>query len=61
MLSLFIVFILLYFHSKKRNKLAQTYLSDLVFVKYNRTLRHRYDLGYKIDQITLNDIDESNE
>ncbi|XP_028074032.1 uncharacterized protein LOC114276447 [Camellia sinensis] len=48
-------------HSKKRNKLEQQLLNDLVFVKYNRTLRFRYDMRNILDPISLQNIDESNE
>ncbi|XP_059635539.1 uncharacterized protein LOC132277712 [Cornus florida] len=48
-------------HNKKRNRLAQTTLNDLVFIKYNRALRHRYNMRNTLDPILLNDIDESNE
>ncbi|GMP82231.1 hypothetical protein CsSME_00036635 [Camellia sinensis var. sinensis] len=48
-------------HTKKRNRLAQKRLNDLVFVKYNRALRRRYNSRDTIDPITLTDIDESNE
>lgn len=48
-------------HSKKRNRLAQQRLNDLVFVKYNRALRRRYDARDRIDPISLADIDDSNE
>ncbi|XP_042437047.1 uncharacterized protein LOC122023012 [Zingiber officinale] len=48
-------------HSKKRNRLAQQRLNDLVFVKYNRALKLRYDARDKIDPISLTDIDDSNE
>ncbi|KAK6142016.1 hypothetical protein DH2020_016197 [Rehmannia glutinosa] len=48
-------------HSKKRNRLAQKRLNDLVFVKYNRTLKRRYDARDRIDPIFLGDIDDSNE
>lgn len=48
-------------HSKKRNRLAQQRLNDLVFVKYNRALRRRYDARDRIDPISLTDIDDSNE
>ena len=41
--------------------MAQERLNDLVFVKYNRTLRKRYDNRDSIDPILLKDIDESNE
>ncbi|XP_065859631.1 nucleosome assembly protein 1;2-like [Euphorbia lathyris] len=45
-------------HSKKRNRLAQTCLNDLVYVKYNRSLKNRK--GVK-DTISLKDIDDCNE
>nr|XP_019702101.1 uncharacterized protein LOC105033135 [Elaeis guineensis] len=48
-------------HSKKRNRLAQQRLNDLVFVKYNRALRHRYNRHDTVDSISLKDIDDSNE
>ena len=48
-------------HSKKRNRLSQQRLNDLVFVKYNRALKRRYKLRDTIDPIALNDIDDSNE
>ncbi|KAJ7977288.1 HAT transposon superfamily protein [Quillaja saponaria] len=47
-------------HSKKRNRLAQERLSDLVYIKYNRALMRRYKLREKIDPISLKDIDDSN-
>ncbi|KAK1384279.1 hypothetical protein POM88_022014 [Heracleum sosnowskyi] len=42
-------------------KSPDAWLNDLVFVKYNRALRRRYELRDKIDHISLNEIDESNE
>ncbi|XP_059629812.1 uncharacterized protein LOC132272735 [Cornus florida] len=48
-------------HSKKRNRLTQCRLNDLVFIKYNRALKRRYDMRDRIDPILLNDIDDSNE
>ena len=48
-------------HSKKRNRLSQARLNDLVFVKYNRALRRRYNNRDTIDPISLQDIDDSNE
>ncbi|KAL6502448.1 hypothetical protein OROHE_024453 [Orobanche hederae] len=48
-------------HSKKRNRLAQKRLNDLVYVKYNRALKRRYEARYRIDPIILKDIDDSNE
>ena len=51
----------LHIHTKKRNKLEQKRLNDLVFVKYNQALKARYDRCNIIDPISLVDIDESNE
>ncbi|KAL6495778.1 hypothetical protein OROGR_030341 [Orobanche gracilis] len=48
-------------HSKKRNRLAQQKLNDLVFVKYNRALKRRYEIRDTINPILLNEIDDSNE
>ena len=48
-------------HDKKRNRLAQQRLNSLVFVKYNRALKRRYDTPDRIDLISLKDIDDSNE
>ncbi|CAM8979646.1 unnamed protein product [Rhodiola kirilowii] len=48
-------------HSKKRNRLAQNRLNDMVFVKYNRTLKRRYSSKDTTSPILLNEIDESNE
>ncbi|ESQ37081.1 hypothetical protein EUTSA_v10002971mg, partial [Eutrema salsugineum] len=48
-------------HTKKRNRLAQDRLNDMVFVKYNRALKRRYNRKDIIDPILLDDIDESNE
>ncbi|XP_031739008.1 uncharacterized protein LOC116402801 [Cucumis sativus] len=48
-------------HSKKRNRLAQSRLNDLVFIKYNRALKRRYNLRDIVDPISLKDIDDSNE
>ncbi|XP_042005556.1 uncharacterized protein LOC121754247 [Salvia splendens] len=48
-------------HSKKRNRLAQQRLNDLVFVKYNRALERRFKISDTTDPILLSDIDESNE
>ena len=36
-------------------------MNDLVFVKYNRALKARYDLRSVIDPISLDNIDHSNE
>ncbi|KAL6495777.1 hypothetical protein OROGR_030340 [Orobanche gracilis] len=43
-------------HSKKRNRLDQQKLNDLVFIKYNRALRRRYDCRDTIDPIILDEI-----
>ncbi|KAH0652661.1 hypothetical protein KY289_030339 [Solanum tuberosum] len=48
-------------HSKKRNRLALSRLNDLVYIKYNRTLKRRYDARDLIDPILLDNIDDSNE
>jgi len=48
-------------HTKKRNRLAQSRLNDLVFVKSNRALKRRREEGTSRDPILLKDIDESNE
>ncbi|KAK3211608.1 hypothetical protein Dsin_016314 [Dipteronia sinensis] len=48
-------------HTKRRNRLAQKRLNDLVFVKYNRALKRQYNLNDIIDPITQRDIDDSNE
>ncbi|KAK4846824.1 hypothetical protein QYF36_022333 [Acer negundo] len=45
-------------YKKSRNRLAQKRLNDLVFVKYNRALRRRYNLCGNIDPITLCDINK---
>ena len=60
-MNIFIWFEFLQIHTKKRNRLAQKRLNDLVFVKYNRALRRRYNSRDTIDPIALTDIDESNE
>ncbi|KAL8487940.1 hypothetical protein ACS0TY_024288 [Phlomoides rotata] len=46
-------------HAKKRNMLEQQHMNDLVFVKYNRVLKCRYDARVHIDPISLKDIDET--
>ncbi|OIT05844.1 hypothetical protein A4A49_61316, partial [Nicotiana attenuata] len=48
-------------HTKKRNKLTLKRLNDLVFIKYNRTLRRRYNARNVIDPISLDNIDDANE
>lgn len=48
-------------HTKKRNRLAQSRLNDLVFVKSNRALRCRREKSSSRDPILLKEIDESNE
>ncbi|GJX19136.1 hypothetical protein Tco_0221813 [Tanacetum coccineum] len=47
--------------TKKRNRLAQGRLNDMVFVKYNRALDRRCKNIDTADPILLKDIDESNE
>ncbi|KAM4097774.1 hypothetical protein ACJW30_07G027500 [Castanea mollissima] len=48
-------------HSKKRNRLAQSRMVDLVYIEYNRALNRRYNSPKRIDPISLKDIDDSNE
>ncbi|VFR00883.1 unnamed protein product [Cuscuta campestris] len=48
-------------HSKKRNRLDQARLNDLVFVKYNRALMRRHKMRDVIDPIILTTIDDCNE
>ncbi|CAM8937418.1 unnamed protein product [Rhodiola kirilowii] len=48
-------------HSKKRNRLAQNRLNDMVFVKYNRALKRRNSSKDTTSPNLLNEIDESNE
>ncbi|KAL6547290.1 hypothetical protein OROMI_023011 [Orobanche minor] len=47
--------------AKKRASSFIDWAFDLVFVKYNRALRRRYELRNFIDPILLNEIDDSNE
>ncbi|KAE8666775.1 hypothetical protein F3Y22_tig00112491pilonHSYRG00253 [Hibiscus syriacus] len=47
-------------HTKKRNRLAQSRLNDMVFVKFNRPLERRAK-SKETDPILLQDIDKSNE
>ena len=57
------IFLILFLqiHTKERNRLEQQSLNDLVFVKYNRALRRRFDERDKLDPISLQKIDENNE
>ncbi|XP_059305025.1 uncharacterized protein LOC132056725 [Lycium ferocissimum] len=48
-------------HSKKRNRLELKRLNDLVYIKYNRTLKRRYKARDTIDPIRLENIEEVNE
>ncbi|KAL0301316.1 UNVERIFIED_CONTAM: hypothetical protein Sradi_6408400 [Sesamum radiatum] len=48
-------------HTKRKNRLEQKRLNDLVYIKYNRVLRRRYNARDIIDLIALDDIDKSNE
>ncbi|XP_024011329.1 uncharacterized protein LOC112086592 [Eutrema salsugineum] len=48
-------------HTKRRNRLAQSRLNDMVFVKYNRALQRRYKRSDTTDPILLEEIYESNE
>ncbi|VFQ97712.1 unnamed protein product [Cuscuta campestris] len=48
-------------HSKKRKRLDQTRLNDLLFVKYNRALKRHHTLEDFIDPMCLDNIDECSE
>nr|CAN68338.1 hypothetical protein VITISV_025979 [Vitis vinifera] len=48
-------------HSKRRNRLDHQRLNDLVYIKYNRALKRRYNERNTIDPISLKDIDDNNE
>ena len=48
-------------HNKRRNRLDQQRLNDLVYIKYNRALKRRYNERNTIDPISLKDIDDINE
>ncbi|KAH0744724.1 hypothetical protein KY290_032717 [Solanum tuberosum] len=48
-------------HTKKRNRLTLKCLNDLVFIKYNITLRRCYNARNVIDPICLDNIDDANE
>jgi len=48
-------------HRKRRNRLAQERLDNLVFVKDNRALNCQFNKRDTIVPILLNDIDDSNE
>ncbi|CAH9111352.1 unnamed protein product [Cuscuta europaea] len=48
-------------HSKRRSRLEYKRLNDLVFVKYNRALRRRWEMRDSIDPICLEYIDMANE
>ncbi|XP_060182539.1 uncharacterized protein LOC132612251 [Lycium barbarum] len=48
-------------HTKKRNRLELSRLNNLLYIKYNRTLKRHYDVGDTIDPIQLDNIDEANE
>ncbi|KAJ0779731.1 putative HAT dimerization domain, ribonuclease H-like superfamily [Helianthus annuus] len=48
-------------HSKKRNRLEHKRLQDLVFVKYNKTLKNCRDKEVVYDPISLDNIDDCNE
>jgi len=52
---------MLQIHSKKRNRLEHQRLYNLIYVKYNQALLHRYNLKDETDPICLNEIDECNE
>ncbi|CAH9092462.1 unnamed protein product [Cuscuta europaea] len=48
-------------HTKRRNRLGMKKLNDLVFVKYNATLKARFDSKDITDPIALDNIDDCNE
>ena len=48
-------------HSKRRNRLDHQHLNDLIYIKYNRALKKRYNERNIVDRISLKDIDDSNE
>ncbi|KAD0994772.1 hypothetical protein E3N88_43436 [Mikania micrantha] len=48
-------------HTKKRNRLAQDRLNEMVYVKFNRALERRSKKEGTADPIMLEDIDDSNE
>nr|GMD48668.1 uncharacterized protein LOC109167856 [Ipomoea batatas] len=48
-------------HSKRRSRLEHMRLNDLVFIKYNRALRRRWEMRDTIDPISLDQIDFANE
>ncbi|CAN6862696.1 unnamed protein product, partial [Brassica oleracea] len=48
-------------HTKRRNRLAQSRLNDMVFGKYNRALQGRMKRNDAKDPILLDEIDDSNE
>ncbi|XP_021991053.1 uncharacterized protein LOC110887792 [Helianthus annuus] len=48
-------------HTKKRNRLTQERLNDMVYVKFNRAMERRHKKEGTADPILLEDIDGSNE
>lgn len=48
-------------HSKKSNRLTQKRLNNLVYVRYNRTLKRRFDARAIQDPIAMDVIDDYNE
>ncbi|XP_019155165.1 PREDICTED: uncharacterized protein LOC109152037 [Ipomoea nil] len=48
-------------HWKRRSRLEHNRLNDLVFIKYNRALRRRWEMRDTIDPICLDQIDFANE
>ena len=48
-------------HSKRSNRLDHQRLNDLVYIKYSRALKRRYNEHDTIDPISFKDIDDSNE
>ncbi|KAL4586316.1 hypothetical protein LXL04_010952 [Taraxacum kok-saghyz] len=48
-------------HTKRRNRLAQSRLNDMVYVKFNRALHRRSKREANLGPVLLDEIDESNE
>ena len=59
--KVFLCLYILQIHTERRNGLDHQRLNDLVYIKYNRALKKRYDGRDTIDRIILKEIDESNE
>ena len=59
--KVFMCLYILQIHTKRRNRLDHQRLNDLVYIKFNRALKKRYDGCNTIDPIILKEIDESND